>query len=233
MQPGMLIYSGLIGPTDRHAHHAVQVLLSIDPVALIDDRGQVHRGTRLVIPADTGHRIAAVSRGTIAFLDPATAPGHRAHLTGAATWQHPELLAGQIGDDLQRVARAVIGAFGGTDNTDCTARHPAVNDAIYLLQQFTSAGPVRTSDIAARVGLSTSRLTHVFTREVGLPLRRYVLWLRLMTALRAVAAGDNLTAAAHAAGFADSAHLTRTCRTMFGLAPSHLQRQVQLTVTVG
>jgi AraC family transcriptional regulator len=35
--------------------------------------------------------------------------------------------------------------------------------------------------------------------------------------------GQTLSAAAHAAGFADSAHLSRTARTMFGLPPSLLQ----------
>jgi AraC-like DNA-binding protein len=35
--------------------------------------------------------------------------------------------------------------------------------------------------------------------------------------------GESLAGAAHAAGFADAAHLTRTCRTMFGLAPSAMQ----------
>lgn len=87
------------------------------------------------------------------------------------------------------------------------------------MRDMIGGGPVRTSDVAGRIGWSTARLTHLFTDQVGLPLRRYVLWLRLMTALRAVADGADLTAAAHAAGFADSAHLTRTCRAMFGLAP--------------
>jgi AraC family transcriptional regulator len=32
--------------------------------------------------------------------------------------------------------------------------------------------------------------------------------------------GGSWTEAAHAANFADSAHLTRTCRRMFGLAPT-------------
>lgn len=45
-------------------------------------------------------------------------------------------------------------------------------------------------------------------------------WLRLQHALAAVQAGASLTAAAHAAGFADSAHLTRSCRAMFGITPS-------------
>ena len=50
-----------------------------------------------------------------------------------------------------------------------------------------------------------------------------MLWLRLERAVAVFAAGGSLTDAAHAAGFADSAHLSRTFRRMFGLAPSSLQ----------
>jgi AraC-like DNA-binding protein len=35
--------------------------------------------------------------------------------------------------------------------------------------------------------------------------------------------GASLSAAAHAAGFADSAHLTRTSRRMFGFPPSSME----------
>ena len=62
---------------------------------------------------------------------------------------------------------------------------------------------------------------------VGLPLRRYLLWLRLQDAVQAIAAGAPLTDAAHAAGFADSAHLSRTFRRMFGITPSDLARGSQ------
>ncbi|MBV9228376.1 MAG: AraC family transcriptional regulator [Chloroflexi bacterium] len=47
-------------------------------------------------------------------------------------------------------------------------------------------------------------------------------WQRLLVALRTSASGASLTEAAHAAGFADSAHLTRVFRTTFGLPPSRI-----------
>jgi AraC-like DNA-binding protein len=55
---------------------------------------------------------------------------------------------------------------------------------------------------------------------VGIPPRRYLLWVRLMHAIEAAIGGDNLTTAAHEAGFADSAHLSRTFRRMFGRTPA-------------
>ncbi|OFJ51179.1 hypothetical protein BEL07_24250 [Mycolicibacterium grossiae] len=242
LQPGTLVYAGLIGPTGRHAHHAVQVMLTAAPVD-VDDGAHLHRGTRLIIPADTAHRIiTATSHATIVFLDPATAPGRCAHRAGTAAWHQPHLLPGPVSEDLTAVAHAVAAAVRTTTDDaplvtpgvdPVAARHPAVVEALHLLTQLAPGGAVRTRDVAARIGISTTRLTHVFTAATGLPLRRYVLWLRLMMAFRAVADGDDLTAAAHAAGFADSAHLTRTCQAMFGLSPSILQRHVTLTVVPG
>jgi len=49
------------------------------------------------------------------------------------------------------------------------------------------------------------------------------LWLRLMRAVERFAAGASLTDAAHEAGFADSAHLSRTFRRMFGIAAGSLR----------
>ena len=76
--------------------------------------------------------------------------------------------------------------------------------------------------LAAEVGLSPSRLQHLFKICTGLPLRRFRIWNRLGAAIFAAAAGASLTDAAHRAGFSSSAHFSSSFRAMFGLAPSEL-----------
>jgi len=76
---------------------------------------------------------------------------------------------------------------------------------------------MRLVHLSTAVALSPSRLSHLFREQVGLPIRRFLLWLRLREALSAVARGESLTTAAHAAGFSDSAHFTRTFRRMLGI----------------
>ena len=66
-------------------------------------------------------------------------------------------------------------------------------------------------------GLSESRFRAPFVAETGVSLRAYILWARLNRALDLGFGGTSWTEAAHAANFADFAHLTRTCRRMFGL----------------
>ncbi|HSS00128.1 MAG TPA: helix-turn-helix domain-containing protein, partial [Kofleriaceae bacterium] len=74
----------------------------------------------------------------------------------------------------------------------------------------------------ARTRLSPAHLQALFVRDVGIPMRTYRLWRRLLHALAHVGPLD-LTAAAHAAEFADLAHFSRTCRRMLGYAPSVLR----------
>ena len=73
--------------------------------------------------------------------------------------------------------------------------------------------------------LSPSRLRHLFVQETGTIYRGYVLWLRINRAVVAMMEGRNWTAAAHETGFADSAHLSRTFRRMFGISPAMLIKE--------
>jgi AraC-like DNA-binding protein len=81
---------------------------------------------------------------------------------------------------------------------------------------------VSVPELARGVGLSADRFMHLFKENMGLPVRKYLLWLKLQRAARAMKSGANLTRAAHEAGFSDSAHLSRTFKDMFGLSPSRV-----------
>jgi AraC-like DNA-binding protein len=80
--------------------------------------------------------------------------------------------------------------------------------------------PISLSSLAAAVHLSPGRLRHLFVTETGVSCKAYILWERLNVALALGFGGTSWTEAAHAANFADSAHLSRTCRRMFGMAPT-------------
>jgi AraC-like DNA-binding protein len=85
----------------------------------------------------------------------------------------------------------------------------------------------RLTTLAAQAGLSPSRFLHLFKAETGVPLRRYRIWNRMGAAIRASAEGASLTQAAHAAGFASSAHFSSAFRDMFGMMPSDLARALR------
>ncbi|MFB5649607.1 helix-turn-helix domain-containing protein [Leptospira wolffii] len=79
---------------------------------------------------------------------------------------------------------------------------------------------IRMKEIGKDFSISEDRLIRLFKENLGIPLRRYLLWVRTWEACRLLTEGISLTEAAHAAGFADSAHFTRTFKENFGFVPS-------------
>ena len=71
-----------------------------------------------------------------------------------------------------------------------------------------------------------------FKRELGVRIREYVLWRRLMIALTLVDGRSTIAEIAQRTGFYDQAHLTRTARRMVELAPSFVNDFSQTRVHV-
>ncbi len=61
------------------------------------------------------------------------------------------------------------------------------------------SGPSR---LATLTGLSTSRFLHLFRQHTGTSLRRHRTWLRMMSVVRGIRGGADLSTAAMDAGFA-------------------------------
>lgn len=87
---------------------------------------------------------------------------------------------------------------------------------------------VTIPELSSAVSLSPSRLEHLFREQVGISISRYLLWTRLKKALEMMSPGTSLTDVAHAVGFADSAHLSRTFRRLIGIPPSTLMKNINL-----
>lgn len=94
--------------------------------------------------------------------------------------------------------------------------------------------PVRTDlrQLANFCGLSESRLAHVFASATGRSIREYLLWVKMRKAAEKFVAGSTLTEMAHATGFSDLAHLSRTFKRYFDLAPSFLSNPAFVRVQI-
>ncbi|MBN2435788.1 MAG: helix-turn-helix transcriptional regulator [Spirochaetes bacterium] len=109
-----------------------------------------------------------------------------------------------------------------------TDRHIIANPSDYRIIKLlryingTEDKNISVKVFADYVNLSESRLIHLFSEEVGIPIRRYLLWKKLYLAMQTIFEGKDFTYAAHQAGFSDSAHLSRTFKKMFGLTLQNL-----------
>lgn len=86
--------------------------------------------------------------------------------------------------------------------------------------QGNALGMPGVAEVAAGVGLSSSRFQHLFSAQTGVAFRRYRAWIRMRAAIAEIVAGSNFTVSAHAAGFYDQAHFGNDFRRTFGAPPS-------------
>jgi len=220
-----------------HSHHAVQVTFALE------GRFQLQAGNYMVdtpvaaVAPDVRHAFTAAGTVAFLFIEPESAAGRAvirrlfskrrltsvdADLFGGLPDQLLAIFRERQATDAALVAigRALVSRLAGEVEIG------APDERIRKVVAWTHsqlATPVRLADAAAVAGLSPDRLRHVFVKDTGLPFRTYVLWLRLLKAVEAFSRGESLTSAAHLAGFADSAHLSRTFRRTFGVAASELQ----------
>ncbi|WP_405420430.1 helix-turn-helix domain-containing protein [Streptomyces erythrochromogenes] len=234
LRPGVLALTGHLGAAGTHAHAAVQVLVCTRGAVLLGDGYRRAAVRAAVIPAGARHCVTPdpgepdPPQGWSLYVDTDGAAGQALHRRAAERDAPP-------GAAVTRWAAAAAGLLTGPDGmppADVLAvaerfgppaepRHPALSAALARLPDALAAGgPVRITELAARTGVSAGRLGHLFGEQLGLPFPAWVRWARLRAAMDAARGGANLTEAAHAAGFADGAHLTRTFRAMFGITPS-------------
>lgn len=219
---GFVTYAGPAGPADRHQHHAAQIAISLSDAPLTVTWPGGHCVAHAVsIPGSEPHSLTSVERIALILVDRQAALGRQL----AVRWPAPGPIADVPIDQLRTTSVDQVGAaivdWLTTQSTNVCATDVSaeVAQAMALVRQQLPGVP-RLTSISNAIGVSADRLRKRFTCEVGLPFRRYVLWLRLGDVVATVARGADLTTAAADAGFADSAHLSRVFRANFGLAPS-------------
>lgn len=222
MGRGWAVYAGPVEPGRLHQHQATQLAWCSHGTLELEGAWGVLETPGHFLPAGIPHRLVALHPVRMVFLDP-TVLGHepsRSLPGGAAALT--ALQVDVLEDELERWLQGE--GLSGTKNTPDrrTGDDPRWSAVLPWLEQALD-GPVHVEDAAAAVGLSSSRFMHWFAEASGLPFRAYVRWLRLQRAVRTLSDGSTLTEAAHLAGFADSAHLTRTFVATFGVRPAPLR----------
>ena len=219
----------------RHSHHAIQLWVGIEGIGRLQHGAseEWHEYQAAVVNADEPHAYNPVELiGIMIMVDPESREGR--WLASSLNAPVQPLLASRL-SETQAAVRQFIDEPpdlpGTTQFVDyvvrqfCTGIMPnaVLDDRIAkILSEIQEMDAINVSldEMAAKVFLSPSRFAHLFTDEVGIPFRRYMLWRRLNKAVLQASRGENLSRAAVAAGFSDSAHLTRTFYDMFGLPPT-------------
>ena len=235
---GFLLMARAQGVIPAHAHHAIQVVVSLDnPVAISGEPENWLEGRGVIVRQDAVHSFdCSGALGAMLFVEPESREGVwvQSSLTQDITIVPEGRLSSSV-SELRRFLeqpfeRLEIGALIRHCVQSLSPGAPPsrlMDDRITrVLNRIRERDDLRVSlENAAEIAcLSPTRFAHVFKDQVGVPFSRYMLWRKLTRAMLAVASERTIAAAAQAADFADAAHLTRTFYQMVGMAPSVLMR---------
>ena len=237
---GGAIFVGTGGIFPTHAHHAIQVCFLFDGRIRLrpSDEDPWTDYDLGLVPSLEPHGMdgSRTELGATLFVEPETREGRilteRFLRDGIAN-----LPRAPVEPVIAELRTAVLGRRGRAPIVELARRlvqhltqHavPTVTSderivrAVSYINEHLSA-PLALKEVAAVAYLSPSRFRHLFAEQTGMGLRQYVLWRRFVSVWELRMNGVSLSEAAHAAGFADSAHLARTSRRMFGIPPSLLE----------
>ncbi|MBV1857878.1 MAG: helix-turn-helix transcriptional regulator [Nannocystaceae bacterium] len=230
--PPLLATRGLGSASTTHSHHGMHLVLALDGALTVETPDGSHRAAGVLTAPDVPHALDADGLEILlVFLDPESSAGASLRpRDGVCT------VDGMARDRLVRDAEpmAIMSEPGvkwtrdvlvslGLDPAPPRKLHPKVRQLLELLPSLTPEDDTSLERLAAEVKLSPGRLMHAFTDSVGIPLRPYLAWLKVQRAAAAIVSGVSMTQAAHAAGFSDAGHMTRSFRRMLGMTPSSLR----------
>lgn len=235
---GGAVFVGTGGIFPAHAHQAIQICFLFDgAVRLRTNDAEPWRSYEIaVVPSQREHAMDAsgTALGAMLFVEPETREGRaltELHLRAGAIAALDRPPYAQALEELRaafverREHAAVVAAARGIVRALTRERESAAlsDERILRAVRYVNehlAEPLTLGQVAAVAFLSPSRFRHLFAEQTGMGLRQYILWRRFISVWELRMKGVPLADAAHAAGFADSAHLARTSRRMIGIPPS-------------
>jgi AraC family transcriptional regulator len=232
------------GRSEWHSHHAHQLALALEGEFRFrtDRKGPWTVFEAAIVPSHCPHEFE-LDGVTVAhlFVEPESVEGRELSrrydpmeisalpvdaARGSARMLLDAFRRSADADAMRAIARSAVATLAGTHVITTAAEE--VDARLARALDYIRARvrtPVSLADAAAAATLSPSRFRHLFVQQTGTSFRAYLLWLRINVAIEAAMAGASWTEAAHEAGFADSSHLTRTHKRMFGIEPTAIRHE--------
>lgn len=192
--PAALFVWGPGAVSTSHSHHSIQLVLALEGTLRVRARPGVRwrRCAAVFVPAGVAHEVDAKGVPVlIGFIDP------ESDLAGPLTRRVGPKVASVV-DSLVARWRSLLGEPSALEaarvegwlRSELVAEprrmHPRVQRVLrYLCQPELDRRRTSLANLARIAGLSPSRLMHVFTESLGIPLRPYLLWMRVQRAAEA------------------------------------------------
>ena len=214
-----MLFAGVIPETGWHCHSADAWVYGLDEdiQVVLPDRTMKTRSA--AIPAGTSHRIVANdTRFCVVYADPLV---HAKQTEVCGLTEHT-----QQGDWLGSLIRIVdsrdpheeAALFMEERQNALTDLDPRISRVLDSIQNRIDEN-IPAGELASSAGISESHLRHLISGGVGLPLRRFRLWMRLLHAIEQLSVHRKITPVALDTGFANPSHFSTAFKQHFGLTP--------------
>ena len=230
MSKGAALLVGTIGETESHQHHAIQIAFGLREKFHIRILDSSIRTRSIIVASDAKHQsIGNFGAQVLLYIEPESDFGRMVDdkLTASCLildW--PE----SFFSSLRAMVRERTLGIKSLQNLMLNfwnepELRPETDVRIAKALHFIEDSPqkkLRIAALAAHLTLSQSRLQHLFKQHVGISIKRYLLWKRLIDGINSVINGLDFSTAHYEAGFSDGAHMSRTFKAMFGINLSEL-----------
>jgi AraC-like DNA-binding protein len=207
------LFPFVAGTLTRHRNPATCILAGVDgPITVRSGREQIE-GDILLIRPGVDHEVDIDGRARVLYFDGLAYP-----LDARLACRVPpdnasmtlDALAGDTCAQMELRARF-------------SRRHPWCPAEVAGVVSEIGADPMIRMDqaeLARRLRRSRTHSLRMFKAITGMTFRAFKQWTALCAAARSIADGALVRTSAMDAGFADTAHLTRTFRASFGITPT-------------
>ncbi|MDO5718816.1 MAG: helix-turn-helix transcriptional regulator [Tissierellia bacterium] len=219
----------------EHKHSMLHIFISIEKISIKTDRADF-TGNFCVLNSNISHQVNTErSKSFIFLIDPGS---DIADLTRDRYLKSDDIYIVDLGISYLDHFRQILEDFGDYNkgeeilkilellNSDKKLLNK--DDRIYKVVEMVRSGEylqLEIPEIAEKVYLSESRLSHLFKEEMGMNLKNYIMMNKMKKAFMYLKQGNNVTEAALKANFYDSAHLCNLVKKTTGLNISEITRK--------
>jgi AraC-like DNA-binding protein len=225
--------------TEEHTHLAMQICLGLeDTIKIYDQEKNMYEGRIIIIDSNTPHMIKAENKNNLfIFIEPTLLISRQIkekyslnkniHIMDDITYQNYldkfyTIYGKSISYDvIYKILEEFLESISQSNKRNLQIDF-RIRKILTLLNQDHSQYPINSLSEVAE--LSESRLMHLFKTQIGVPIRKYILWRRLLKSIEYVSLGKSLSDSAMESGFSDVAHYNRTFKKMFGITPTEVLR---------
>ncbi|WP_379210792.1 helix-turn-helix domain-containing protein [Paenibacillus sp. GCM10012303] len=223
---------------DIHKHLFLQATISLQDTFEMEVEGTLRTCGGIVLDSNVSHRLDGQGQPLLLLLMDSTstlAAGFKKQIGDRGYGVFPDEKAAAAAEFVRSFSHTVADSTAynrfltqllellGVRYVQPAMADPRVLELIGILKEGESDDhSVRY--FAGKLGLSGSRLSHLFKEHTGIPLSGYILLSKLQKAIYLILNGMSITEAALTAGFDSPSHFAAASKRLLGMTPRDIRK---------